>query len=108
MHSNYALIQYATIESLTKIFDKNWLKYEEDECLTVKEFHTQLFGALKINEMTINGANDVDRNASNLSVRLQMYCSLISSCFVLRKEIWFRFFDLCCHEIQLKQGQFDM
>lgn len=65
-----------------------------------------LLEKLQINQSPLGDDDSIDRKTCVLSTRLQLYCSIIGSCFVLRKQIWFNLIDLCCNQIQLESGEF--
>lgn len=45
----------------------------------------------------------IDRKANVFATYLQLYSSIIGSCFVLRRQMWFQLIDFCCNQIQLKE-----
>lgn len=102
LQSEYLLIQFKTVECLTIIFNKQSLNYNSNEmsCLNIREFHLKTLNALKLHELSLDADND-DRRSCLLSTRLQLYCSIVGSCYALRKQVWFSFIELCCNEIRM-------
>lgn len=98
LNSEYLLIQLTTVECLTNIFNKDWLcpDPESVDCVFLQDFHTKLLEKLNINQIQLNSDDGIDRKTCVLSTRLQLYCSIIGSCFVLRQEMWFKFIAMRC------------
>lgn len=106
LRSEYFTIQIATVSSLTSIFDKYWLSYNEDEvnCLVVQQFHMDLAECLEIDGLSVVDQTDIDRKACTASTRIQLYCSIIGMCYALRKEMWFKLVEFCTQNLKLNEG----
>lgn len=93
---NYQMIdvQFASINSLICIFDKNWIG-ECGSTLHLKLFYRKLFDFL-FNETTENiEMEDPDHRARRICVRGQLIAGLIGSSYLLRKESWFLLAEHC-------------
>lgn len=108
--SEYLSIQLATVECLTNIFNKHWLCPDlvSVDCLSIQKFHLELFDKLSLNQMPQCDADDeitMDRKANVFATYLQLFSSVVGSCFVLRQQMWFQLIDFCCHQIKLKENK---
>lgn len=106
--SEYLQIQLATVECLTNIFNKHWLCPDPDsvDCLSIQNFHLELFDKLGLNQMSRCDGDDgitMDRKVNMFATYLQLFSSIIGSCFVLRRQMWFQLIDFCCNQIELKE-----
>lgn len=106
--SEYLSIQLVTVECLTNIFNKQWLCPDLDsvDCLSIQNFHLELFDALNLNQMPRCDGDDgitMDRKANVFATYLQLFSSIIGSCFVLRRQMWFQLIDFCRNQIKLKE-----
>lgn len=108
LRSEYFTIQIATVSCLTSIFDKRWLTHNNDEvnCLKIQEFHVNLAKSLDINGLSTIEESDIDRKACIASTCIQLYCSIIGTCFALRKEMWFQLVEFCSQKMKLNEGKF--
>lgn len=107
LSSEYYTIQIATVSCLTSIFDKRWLNHNNGEinCLEVQEFHVNLAESLKINELSTIEESDMDRKACIASTCIQLYCSIIGTCYALRKEMWLQMVEFCSQKLKLNDGK---
>lgn len=105
LQSEYLNIQFATVACMTNIFNKHWLNYDEDEISSAKvqDFHKKLAGELQVHELSIEQTADVDRKTCIVATRLQLYCSIIGSCYTLRKQMWFGLIEFCCNQLKLSE-----
>lgn len=108
--SEYLSIQLATVECLTNIFNKHWLCPDLDsvDCLNIQHFHIELFDKLNLNQMPRCDDDDdqvvmMDRKENIFATYLQLFSSIIGSCFVLRQRMWFQLIDFCCNQIELNE-----
>lgn len=110
LRSEYYTIQIATVSCLTSIFDKRWLNHNNDEinCLEIQEFHVDLAKSLEINGLSTIDESDMDRKACIASTCIQLYCSIIGTCYVLRKEMWFQTVEFCSQKLKLNDGKLSM
>lgn len=101
---DYVSVQLIAVQTLTKIFNKSWLLQHRDEMVSsdTQTFHLKLLEGLELDRLVYNTDDDIDRKACNFATRLQLYCSIFGTCYPLRKQIWFRIVEFCCHELQLK------
>lgn len=98
-------IQLATVECLTNIFNKHWLCPDLDsvDCLSIQNFHMELFDKLNLNQMPrCDGEVTMDLKANIFATYLQLFSSIIGSCFVLRRQMWFQLIVFCGNQIELK------
>lgn len=104
INSDYLAIQFVTVQALSKMFNKQWLMQGRDQsdCLEMQEFHVKLLESLKLDKLSYDANDEIDRKACVFAARLQLYCSIFGTCYALRKQIWFRMVEFCCHELQLK------
>lgn len=105
LQSDYLNIQFATVACLANIFNKRWLNYNENDisCVNIQEFYSKLAGELQMQELSIEQGSDVDRKTCIVSTRLQLYCSIITSCYSLRKQMWFGLIEFCCQQLKLSE-----
>lgn len=105
LQSDYLNIQFATVACLANIFNKRWLNYNENDisCVKIQEFYSKLVGELQMQELSIEQGSDVDRKTCIVSTRLQLYCSIIGSCYSLRKQMWFGLIEFCCQQLKLSE-----
>lgn len=110
LRSEYYTIKIATVSCLTSIFDKRWLNHNNGEinCLEIQEFHVVLAKSLEINGLSTIEENDLDRKACIASTCIQLYCSIIGTCYALRKETWLQMVELCSQKLKLNDGKLSM
>lgn len=101
---NYQMcdVQFAAINSLICIFDKNWIG-ENVSAVSLKLFHRKLFDFLLPETTEIIEREDLDYRARHICIRGQLIAGLISSSYALRKESWFSLAELCSKN-QLNSG----
>lgn len=100
MPQNTLTIQYATIETLSYIFDADWIKNNDHDMLSLKLFHNDLYHHLEIGKLAetenvVDAAGDVDRSSRTISVHIQLFCAIICKNYILRRESWFLLAELC-------------
>lgn len=98
-------IQFEAVESLTHIFNHKWLKGQADDNLTLTDILKQIHGDVRKYFPEISPTDDIDKKSSHLAIRAQFHCSIVASCFCLRNDNWFRLFELCCVNLQIKKGK---
>lgn len=104
-------IQYATVQTLSYLFDTNWIVGHGQFSPTINliEFHRQLFAKCNLPEpMEEDGDNvitDIDKKSRSISVHIQLYMAVISRNYILRKKNWFLLAKLCFQK-QLSKGKF--
>lgn len=97
LHFNQLPIQLATVETLTYLFDKEWLNdNHNDTAHDLKDFYLTLFEKLNISKLQLLETNDRDTQNRNLCVRLQLYCSIIVKSYLLREKTWYCLAEFCC------------
>lgn len=97
-------IQLEAIECLAYIFNHKWI-HGQDTGTQLADIHQQLCDAVYSNLPEISSADDMDKESSDLAIRAQFHCSITASCFCLRKENWFRLFELCCVKFEICRGK---
>lgn len=107
LSSDNSKVQFAVVKSFAYIFDKTWLcKGNKDaDRIAICEFHVNLFKELKINEFAAESDADSDKKCRFVSTRIQLYCSIIGKCFILRRENWFNLSEFCCVNMKLPKGE---
>lgn len=115
MPQNTLTIQYATIETLSYIFNVDWIKNNDHaiERLSLKRFQNDLFHHLEIDELQVNesfvdAAGDVDRSSRTISVHIQLCCAIICNNYILRRESWFLLAELCYRSDISKRKKFSV
>lgn len=110
LKSEYLNIQFATVACLTNVFNKLWLNYDENKmsCVKIQEIHSKLADELQLQDLSVEQENDVDRKVCIVSTRLQSYCSIIGSCFPLRKQMWFNLIEFCCQHLKLGESELNL
>lgn len=105
LHSKHLNIQLATVKCLTNVFNKRWLRYDETEvsCGKIQEFHVNLANELQINQLSAEQECDIDRKTCDVSTQVQLYCSIIGSCYSLRKQMWFGLIEFCYQQLKLSE-----
>lgn len=100
-------IQFETVESLTYIFNHKWLSDQVTaDDLSRTDILEKLYGDVCTSFPEVSPTDDIDKKSGDLAIQAQFHCSLVASCFCLRKENWFRLFELCCFSIQIRKGKF--
>lgn len=101
MPQNTLIVQYATIDTLSYIFDADWIKNNDYAMLSLKQFHNDLFHHLEIeklqetDENVVDATGDIDRSSRTISVHIQLFCAIICKNYILRRESWFLLAELC-------------
>lgn len=113
MPQNTLTIQYATIETLSYIFDADWIKNNDHAMLSLKRFHNDLFHHLEIDklketEIVVDAVGDVDRSSRTISVHIQLFSAIICKNYILRKESWFLLAELCYRSEISKRMEIDL
>lgn len=100
-------IQFEAVRSLTYIFNQKWLSGQPtvDDGVSLTDILCQIYGDVSSNLPEISPEDDFDKKSSKLAVRVQFHCSIVASCFCLRRENWFRLFELCCVIMRIRKGK---
>lgn len=90
-------IQFVTIETLSFIFDRNWLLniVQIEKYINLKNFLNDLYEKLNIKYLDQTTIDDKDEYNRILSVHLQIYLTIICKCYMLSKLNWFNFAQFC-------------
>lgn len=100
-------IQLEAIESLAYIFNRKWIHGQVaiDNGMQLINILQNLYTAIHTKLPGISQADDMDKKSGTLAIRAQFHCSIIAKCFCLRTENWFRLFELCCVDLQIRRGK---
>lgn len=100
-------IQFEAVTSLTYIFNHRWINDEVavGDGPIYMDILQKLYGAVRASFLPTLPTENSDKKSCDLAVRAQLHCSIVASCFCLRKENWFRLFELCCFSMQIRRGK---
>lgn len=101
-------IQFEAVASLTYIFNHRWISDEAavGDGSSFTDILQSLYAAVRASFAESLAVDSLDKKSSDLAVRAQFHCSIVANCFCLRKENWFRLFELCCVSMQIRKGKF--